>query len=54
MYDTTKPLKTLPVICQHCGEEVPQKEGQGRRKLWCAPDAGKQWRERMRALGYPV
>lgn len=54
MIDTTKPVKAQPVICQHCGEEVPQVEGPGRRKLWCTPDAGKQWRQRMRALGFDV
>ncbi|MFD5285040.1 hypothetical protein [Streptomyces rubrogriseus] len=52
--DTTKPIKAQPVVCPHCDVEVPQVEGPGRRKLYCTPDAGKQWRQRLRALGFPV
>ena len=54
MFDCTKPLKSLPVVCPHCGSLVPQKPGNGRRRLYCTPDAGKAYRQRLRALGVPL
>ncbi len=49
-----QPAKSHTVTCPHCGEEVPQVEGPGRVRLYCTPDAGRLWRQRMRALGFPV
>ncbi|MFH8803227.1 hypothetical protein ACH4F6_27100 [Streptomyces sp. NPDC017936] len=54
MFNCTKPIKSAPVACPHCGADVPQTPGSGRRKLYCTPDAGKLYRQRLRALGFPV
>ncbi|MEU5765044.1 hypothetical protein ABZ782_03860 [Streptomyces asoensis] len=52
--DYTVGAKALPVVCPHCDCPVPQKPGQGRVRLYCTPDAGKQYRRRLRALGIPL
>ncbi|MFE2883178.1 hypothetical protein [Streptomyces sp. NPDC059272] len=53
--DYTKSLKSQTVAtCPHCNAEVAQVPGRGRLRLYCTPDAGKAYRQRMRALGFPV
>ncbi|MYS37898.1 hypothetical protein K388_00308 [Streptomyces sp. KhCrAH-43] len=53
--DCTKPAKTqCDVTCGHCGADVEQTEGRGRRKLFCSAEHGRSYRRRMRALGFPV
>ncbi|MET8818238.1 hypothetical protein ACFVGP_09075 [Streptomyces rochei] len=40
--------------CLHCGATLEQVEGRGRIRRFCNPDHGKAYRQRMRALGFPV
>lgn len=49
-----QPAKSHTVTCPHCGEDVAQKPGAGRVRLYCDPEAGRQWRRKMRSLGFPV
>ncbi|MGW3632271.1 hypothetical protein ACWD7F_19260 [Streptomyces sp. NPDC005122] len=54
MYDTTKPMKSVPVACPHCGTELEQVPGAGRVRRYCSAEAGRTYRRRMRALGFPI
>lgn len=50
--DTTKPIKTQPATCLHCGTAVPQVAGAGRLKRYCAPEHGRAWRRKARFFGW--
>ncbi|MEW2257242.1 hypothetical protein [Streptomyces sp. NPDC047869] len=49
-----QPAKSHEVTCPHCNAVVEQKPGAGRVKRYCTPEAGRSYRQRMRALGFDV
>ncbi|MEV6537190.1 hypothetical protein ACFVTC_01920 [Streptomyces sp. NPDC057950] len=52
--DYTKPAKSQTVTCPHCSAELEQVSGAGRVRRYCSPEAGRTYRRRMRALGFPI
>ncbi len=49
-----QPAKSVLQTCPHCGSDLPQKPGAGRVRQYCTPEAGKAYRQRLRALGFPI
>lgn len=53
--DYTKSTKSqIVVTCPHCSAELEQTPGAGRVRRYCSAEAGRTYRRRMRALGFPV
>ncbi|MFF9647886.1 hypothetical protein [Streptomyces sp. NPDC014622] len=48
--NTMTPVKATPSTCPYCGQDVPQKPGPGRRKVYCTPDHRKLYVRNQRAL----